>query len=747
MHKPIGLFLAFVFVLMACTTNSNIPAAKPTIIPETTKVTDTTTRDALSAYDKTSGTMRFAQSTAVLANLKTGDVLVSEPSSAAPNGYLRKVTSRKTEGNEVILETTQANLTEAVSQGTLDANFNLTAKDLKAASSFYNGVSLSAAPRNTRIGIGETYNFKLSFDQVFVPIAEDDINVSGQIRVNGNVEFNAGYGVHVGISACFEIPPVCVDGFEAKVGFDQNASLSISGDVTGMVGKEIKVGSQIFNPIVFFIGPVPVVIVPRIDFYLSVSGRIEAKFDFRANETIVAQLGARWTLDNGWKNISDFDYNANISPPTLTGNLKPRAATRSSASMLLYDVAGPEVSLTGGLELNGQIPGNPTWIVSGFIKGTLGFKVVLPILGTLAEYQTTLFDTSREFARSGNTPPIITLTANAKPDPNFFPISAPRVIVGLPANFTSGCGIFPGFYFNVFDLEDGCGIGVTVTSNLDGVLPKKYTFQTEGLRTITVAARDQPGLSVTKTFQLLAYNPPPVLELGNSGNPQQGENYPIAALISDVNEVDAGTLCANTTWTVDAPDTLKTTVGCLQKVKFATQGSRQVRVTTRDSYGATTSKILTLNVQPPPVNPYPRILDAGVFSRDARVIPPGTIPISRCLDNFRAEGTIIDLAELGCSELITPRNRFFAIATIENPTNETLTYDWKLYVTELNGEKILYSTDASVRATFDLLPWGNAVLVSNNCRVTLKVNAPEASRSKSQTVWTGKCTYYATRAN
>ena len=517
-----------------------------------------------------------------------------------------------------------------------------------------------------------------------------------------------------------------------------------------MVGKEINVGSQTFNPIVFFIGPVPVVIVPRIDFYLSLSGQIQAKFEFHANETVVAQLGARWTLDNGWKNISGFDYNGDIATPTLTGTLKPRAATRSSASMLLYDVAGPEASLTGGLELNGQIPGNPTWIVSGFIKGTLGFKVVLPILGTVAEYQTTLFDVSREFTRSGNTPPKITLTANALPDPNSFPKGAPRqVIVGLPANFTSGCGIIPGFYFNVFDLEDGCGIGVTVVSNVDGVLPNKYTFQTQGLRTITVTARDMPGLSVSKTFELIAINPAPELTLNNTGDAFQGEDYPIAALITDVNEIDASTLCANTTWTVDAPDTLKRSTGCLQKVNFATQGSRQVRVTTHDSYGAATSKILTLNVQPPPANPYPRITSVSLNSREYK--NSGGFDFCVTLVIPLPEGSTIDLTQIGC--LIDPigqtlPNRYFMSAAIENPTNEALTYDWTLYAPNaVSGSfsKILLSNSASANASLELPDPGNTVLVSDYCTITLKVNAPDPARNKEQTVFSGRCKYHSTR--
>jgi hypothetical protein len=736
------------------TLNLNITPTLPAMIPDTTKVSDAATRNALNTYDKTTGIMRFAQTTPTLATLKPGDVLVSEPSSAAPNGYLRKVTSSRTEGSQIILETTQANLTDAISQGTLNANVDLTADNLKKTTNLLKGVTLttSAAPRGARLGVGENYHFKLNFNQVFVPLSDENQNVSGQVKIDGAVEYNLAYGVFLGISGPSLFPPELpsLDYFEAKIGFDQSASLHISGDMTGQLGKDILIGTQLFDPIEFTILGFPVIIVPRIDIFLSVSGKVEAKFDLQASEVAVAQLGARWTPDNGWKNITGFDFNGDAPTPTLNGNLNPRAATRSEASMLLYDVAGPIVTLTGGLELYGQIPGNPTWTLSGFLKSTMGFTVTLPLLGKIVDFQTTLFDTSREFARSGNTPPKITLTPNALPDPNTFPPNAPRkVIVGLPADFTSGCGIFAGYYFNVFDLEDGCGIGVTVVSDVDGTLPKKYTFQTQGLRTITVTARDQPGLSVTKTFKLLAYNPPPDLTLENTGDPQQGENYAVAALITDVNELDARTLCANTTWTVDAPDTLKNTVGCLQKVKFATQGPRQVRVTTSDSYGAASSKILTLNVVAPPVNPYPRVTNSGVYARDW--IGGGQV-LRQCTDLSVNEGTTINLTDLGCNpSLFAPdRPRYFAQATIENPQNEALSYDWKLIasVPDANnpgnppGEVLVYDKLASNTPTFELPDKGNNNLVTRACHIVLKVNAPDPLRSKNETVWAGKCTYH-----
>ena len=68
--------------------------------------------------------MRFTTSTPILDKLAVGDVFVGEPSSAAPAGYLRKVNKISKEGAEVILETSQAKLTDAIHQGTLNEVVN-----------------------------------------------------------------------------------------------------------------------------------------------------------------------------------------------------------------------------------------------------------------------------------------------------------------------------------------------------------------------------------------------------------------------------------------------------------------------------------------------------------------------------------------------------------------------------------------------------------------------------------------------
>ncbi len=307
-------------------------------------------------------------------------------------------------------------------------------------------------------------------------------------------------------------------------------------------------------------------------------------------------------------------------------------------------------------------------------------------------------------------------------------------------------------------MTQGAGTAVTLTVSSDrgeaiyngpwndGAFGRNinYTFASAGARTLSVVART--GASETRASLVVnVVNTAPTLTLQASGNPSQGEAYPVAALITDINEPDPSVLCAKTVWSVDAPDTLSGTTGCTQKVTFGTTGSRQVRVTTQDSEGVGAARTLTLDVQPPPVNPYPRIVSSGVYARDFH----RSGVVTGCYDTPVTSGNTIDLRDLGCTLLVNqpqPR-RYSGGVSVENPSNEALTYDWRLYVTDNRGEVLLYSTIGSASPTFPLYPYANAVDVTTPCRVTLRVNAPDPSRSKSLTVWTGNCTYYSTRLN
>lgn len=600
-YAPVLLVLVLAVLLSACLGPNQPPTGGgggEVVIPTTTKVAGAATRDALTAYDPDSGVMRFSTRTPDLAALEPDDVLASEPSPAAPAGYLRKVKSMRTEGEEVILETVQANLTDAIHQGTLDGSGELTAKDLVGTTALVEGLSIGPA-----VGVGDGYQFRVGFDEMVLDLNEHDIKM--QVRVSGELYFNAGYHVGVGISGCLDVPPVCVDSFDATIGFDQHAELHVDGEASARLAKEIKVAELYFSPACFFIGPVPVCVVPSVFVFVGASGEVNLKFSYGAKQTAQALVGARWTDDNGWENINtgptfdtsfaqNFDINAGVKASTYL---------KSEGSLLLYGVTGPMIGAKLGLELDAAIPRDPFWILRGSLEAYYGFIVQLPVVGRLDESHGNIFTVSKEFGSSDNATPIIAIR-----EPNL------RVDHGTAVEFTFfrdgwGCVTYHGL-FCVYDPEDGVP-SYTVTSDKDGQLPKgKYTFLTPGLRVITISATDSKGATATATFQVDVVNTPPTA-YGSAGSDTVQQTVPffVSAAASDPNsKLD----CSNLAWSVVAPDTVESlnisADVCYGRAIFNVLGDRTITLTATDPEGAVSSpRTFFVYVTSPPPNSPPTI--------------------------------------------------------------------------------------------------------------------------------------------
>jgi hypothetical protein len=304
------------------------------------------------------------------------------------------------------------------------------------------------------------------------------------------------------------------------------------------------------------------------------------------------------------------------------------------------------------------------------------------------------------------------------------------------------------------------GVTLRVTSDRDGVLyngpwatdpnalfgPElRRTFTTTGVRTLTLEATYGTGRRSANLF-VDVRNTPPTVNLSFSGTAYVGVAFPITALVADVNESDAGGLCSRTTWSVDTPDAVAVASGCVQQVTFGATGSRQVRVRTVDSDGAVGVRTATLDVQPTPANPYPLVTTYGLYARNS--LFAGGVFIG-CGDVAVAGGATVDFRQDGCtlSVIGDPPKRYSAALVVENPDAEALTYDWRTIVRVGGVDTTINTALGSASATFVPYSPGNAIEVTNDCRITVTVQAPDPARSKPLTVWAGRCTYWSTVLN
>lgn len=150
---------------------------------------------------------------------------------------------------------------------------------------------------------------------------------------------------------------------------------------------------------------------------------------------------------------------------------------------------------------------------------------------------------------------------------------------------------------------------------------------------------------------------------------------------------------------------------------------------TNDSGSATQSVNVVVAQTPAPVETYPRIKSVGVYSLEAQNgAPCSPVPVS--------VGATLDLRDKGCENNAF---RYTARVDVENPTAEALTYNWTLFITDQNQDFQYLAATGSSEPSFTLHSIHNSGLGTFDCRVIVQVNAPDPSRSKSESVWQGKC--------
>lgn len=583
------------------------------IVPETTKIADEETIAAHTSYDPQTGRMVFATRTGLLRDMRAGDVFVSEPTPAAPYGFLRKITGTQKHGNQVVLDTVQAKLNEAIYQGNLNASGELFPND---------GTQSRISPRNTPsdlnkdsifvsnvvIDEGDSYNFHRNIDvTVNFDGSEDGVEGSGSVRVQGFAYFNAGYNVGIGIRSCLAIPPACPDRFEAWAGFEAKTRLRVTGNFDGRITRERTIYPVPMDPIIFFIGPIPVVLVPEMNLKLGVNGEAHVDFTFEGEAKSVFKAGAKWLNPdyggNGWNNISEFTpLERRIIEANANARMRLEAFSKVDAKIKLYGVVGPGMDGSLGILLDADTRRKPLWFMQGHVTTNVKFEASIADIIELGTYSTPILNEHFHIADSPNSPPIF---SNVRTDTIFADIGSP-VVLGPRSGFQG--------YFDVMDPEGDVPV-LTASSDRDGNIPLTYTFQTPGLRTITITARDAEGATSSILLRIEVRNSLPIVTIVAGATVPAGVQYFVTAEAFDP-DTSSFLPCSRLGWPPGF--TVLNLGGCNAVTVFQTEGPRTVTVNATDFAGGVGSSSISVTVTPRPANLPPLIDPASVSITSAR---------------------------------------------------------------------------------------------------------------------------------
>jgi hypothetical protein len=273
-------------------------------------------------------------------SVKAGQVIAVGQGPATPYGFLGRATSVTTKAGETIVKTVPATLLEAASNGSIDTSTSAQSARARAA----------AKPRFSCMG-----------------------------SASASFGAEAGFGASMALTADWTL-----------LGGLQSASLTANASATGGLEAEIQGGltcslrsttvSQFNLPTqrILVDGVIPIVITSQVTVYLDGSAHAEAATKTGAETGFSASAGIDWTKSGGFAPISSFDPHLQFTPPDLTASGDVAANLTPTILVLIDGIAGPKISLRGGLNLAAERSATPWWKLTAPLL--LTGELIVPLL-------------------------------------------------------------------------------------------------------------------------------------------------------------------------------------------------------------------------------------------------------------------------------------------------------------------------------------------------------------------------------
>lgn len=294
-----------------------------------------------------------------LPNLDVNVILVSPPCLEAPNGFLRRITGMKRTARGTEVSTTDASLDEVFEQGDIvGEDQDLETTRIVSSQAMMDGVTFVPDAKDaTKF----SYNVNVSFSRFGVTL-----------NLNGPITFSQSFGFNARIK-WFKIQKINFTSHTVQ-GLDLDATLSPT-VLNTSVGWDTTLYRHQMSPYTFWIGPVPIVIVPviSVDLYVTAGGEVYIGANMTQSQTIDAGIHYNKSSSPRWSSNWDRQVQNPVFTPILsgTGNLEVGAGPKLSC--LLYGLVGPYVGAFGYLNLEVAPLEVPWWTLS------LGGKVSLGI--------------------------------------------------------------------------------------------------------------------------------------------------------------------------------------------------------------------------------------------------------------------------------------------------------------------------------------------------------------------------------
>lgn len=297
----------------------------------------------------------------VLGNLdvRPGDILAIAAGPATPYGFLGKVVSVVHGSSTTTLQTVPATLPEALPEGSFRAEIDPEPLDSETAGSF-GAQGSSSTPGNTGAS-------GVQVQQIFNCGTSGEITVGGTAFIDPFTEISASWSLFSGPKVRY------VEHLDARGDISVEARSAASCDL-----EPKTLFMKRLRPYGFWAGPVPVVILPVVTSRLTGGGSIEGRVGAGINGSLTAYAGIDY-FDRAAHPVGGFDpilRGGALSEPEGSGHLG--AAIVTTFDVLVYGVAGPQVSVSVGLAMDANLGQAPPWALTAplSVDSRLGIPVL-----------------------------------------------------------------------------------------------------------------------------------------------------------------------------------------------------------------------------------------------------------------------------------------------------------------------------------------------------------------------------------
>ncbi|GAB4278321.1 MAG: hypothetical protein Kow0056_10500 [Coriobacteriia bacterium] len=333
-----------------------------------------------------------------LSSVETSDILVSEPSAAAPEGYLRRVVAVVDNGATTSVVTTEATLADIIIKGSIDVTGVVPPKPAGLDDAFamtdsvpvdetHVDVSferMQATQASSRIDPAASMgSFGTSIETTLAGSGDRCVSLDGWMDISGSYILNANWGRTRWVAGRWRgtWPFRWWEAGHWEYGLNEvkavmylsesiNFAVESSFDVTLSSEVAITALTRDLPGTTFWFGVVPVYIRNVVTPVIGLSGSLQSGWRTEVSQWASVSLGVRWSYSDGWQPIKSADSGFRASLAANESDV--RVSVGAAIDMLIYGIAGPYFQPSVFAQFHTDMGAVPWWYLDGGLSAKFG---------------------------------------------------------------------------------------------------------------------------------------------------------------------------------------------------------------------------------------------------------------------------------------------------------------------------------------------------------------------------------------